>query len=170
MNVNQQYPLAQVMEVKERRVDEAQKVLKEKIALLEKENEKLKERERDRDKAKTHMRDKLTQLRAEMDHGTSIPKIQQMKAYLKICQEKVVIEEKKVVDQMKQVETAKNAVEAARQELAKKQLEVDKIKTHKQEWLKEKRKEEEIEEGKQMDEVGTVIFLTRKRLNASSNS
>ena len=39
--VKETYPLKQVLEIKKRRVDEAQKVLKEKQQILEKEKEKL---------------------------------------------------------------------------------------------------------------------------------
>jgi flagellar export protein FliJ len=157
------YPLKEVMDVKQRRVEEAEKVLRDKIQALEKEKDKLAQKEAERDKVVQHMRDKLAQLRAEMDHGSSIPKIQQMKSYLKICQERVVVEQKKVDEQKKMVEQAIAAVNAARAELNQKRLEVDKLATHKKEWTQEMRKEEEIEQGKEMDEIGSVIFMGQLR-------
>lgn len=159
------YPLQQVLQVKQRRVEEAEKVLKEKIALLEQEKEKLKQREAERDKVLNHKKDKLTQLRLEMDRGTTVPKIQQMKAYLKVVQEKLVAEEKKVTEQQKHVQTAETNVENARKELQLRRQEVDKIEMHKTDWLKEMQKEIELAEGREMDEVGNVIYLSKLRYN-----
>lgn len=157
------YPLKQVLEVKQRRVDEAEKVVKEKKDLLDKENEKLKERERERDKVKEHYYDKLTQMREEMDRGTTSPKIQQMKVYSKVVQERLKVEEKKVKDQQDQVIIAEKNLELAREDLKRKRLEVDKLHTHQIDWEKEVKKELEIIEGREMDELGNVIFLGNQR-------
>lgn len=159
----QKYPLAQVLEVKIRRVEEAERILKQKLEILEKEKEKLVEREKVRDKAVQHMKDKLFQLRSEMDHDANVPKIQQMKTYLKICQERVQQEQKKVDEQIKQVEKAQDEVNKQRDEVNRKRLEVDKLETHRREWFQEVMKEEEIELGKEMDEIGNVTFLSRTR-------
>ena len=78
------YPLLQVLDIKRRRVEEAEKVLKEKLKALEKEREILKEREKERDKVLKHQLDKLAQLRHQMDTGHSSVKIQQMKSYLEV--------------------------------------------------------------------------------------
>lgn len=159
------YPLQQVLQVKQRRVEEAEKILKEKITILDQEKEKLRQREEERDKVLKHQKDKLTQLRLELDRGTTVPKIQQMKAYLKVVQEKLLAEEKKVTEQKKHVQTAETNVENARKELQLKRQEVDKLEMHKTDWLKEVRKEMELAEGREMDEVGNVIYLSRLRLN-----
>lgn len=157
------YPLEQIIKVKQNRVEAQEKVVKSKEEALEKERQKLKEREEDRDKAKQHERDKLTQLRNEMDHGTTSDKIQQMKAYLKVAKEKLEIEEKKVRDQADQVEVAKKALLAAQEELRIKRQEVDKLQIHKKDWLKEMRKELEIIEAREQDELGSTSFLSNKR-------
>ncbi len=157
------YPLLQVLEIKHKRVEDAEKVVKEKLEALEKEKQKLAEREADRDKAVHHYQEKLTQMREEMDHGTTSPKIQQMKAYLKVTQEKVKIEEKKVQDQKGQVELAEKNVQMAKHELKLRRQEVDKLLTHKKDWEKEMRKEEEIIEGRQQDELGTISFSIHNR-------
>lgn len=157
------YPLKQVLEVKHRRVEDAEKVVKEKIDLLKKEQEKLAQREAERDKVRNHHSDKLQQMREEMDHGTTSPKIQQMKAYLKVVQERLMAENKRVKDQQDQVALAEKNLEQARQDLARKRLEVDKLVSHQKDWETELRKEMEIVEGREMDELGGVIFLTNKR-------
>ena len=100
------YPLGQVIEVKKRRVEDAEKVVLEKRKALEVEEEKLKKREEERDHVRDHHNAKLKQMREEMDHDTTSPKIQQMKAYHKVVKEKLKLEEKKVQDQKEQVRIA----------------------------------------------------------------
>jgi flagellar biosynthesis chaperone FliJ len=157
------YPLKQVIEVKQNRVDQAERVVKEKEAALEKEKQTLKQREADRDKAKQHYDDKLKQMREEMDKGTTSPKILQMRAYIKVVKERVVAEEKKVKDQKAQVETAQKNLDNAKEDLRVKRQEVDKLISHKKDWIKEMRKEQEIIEGREQDEIGSIIFTTHHR-------
>lgn len=162
------YPLKEVLEIKHRRVEEAEKVLKEKKELLAKEEEKLKQVEAERDKVQKHQQDKLDQLREELSHETRSPKIQQMKVYLKVVLEKLQVEEKKVKDQKEQVNTAQKNVDAAKLDLDHKRLEVDKIKTHKSDWEKEMRKELEIIEGREQDELGGIMYLGKMQRNKST--
>lgn len=157
------YPLKQVLEVKQKRVEDAEKVVIEKKLLLEKEQEKLAQREADRDKVKEHMHDKLTQLRQILDEMSTSPKIQQAKAYIKVVQEKLAVEEKKVKEQQDQVATAEKNLELAREELKRKRQEVDKLLTHQKDWEKELRKELQVIEGREQDELGNTIFATRHR-------
>ena len=137
--------------------------LKLKIYKLEKEKKIWEQREAERDKAKAHYDAKLKQMRDELDHGTTSPKIQQMRAYLKVVKERIIAEEKKVKEQKKQVDTAEKNLEAARQELKIKRMEVDKLQTHKQDWLKEVRKEQEVIEGREQDELGSIIFTAHQQ-------
>jgi len=161
----QSYPLAQVLQVKQKRVEDAEVVVKECIRALEKEQEILEQKKAERDKVKQHYQDKLSQLRALMDEGTTSPKIQSTKAYLKIVQEKIVIEEKKVADQQKVVEAAEKKLEEARADLKRKQQEVDKFMEHRKSWTKEMLKEEQIIEGREQDDLGETVFLSRRHKN-----
>lgn len=161
MNNKAAYPLKQVIEVKQRRVEDAEKVVLEKRQALEKEKEKLAQREAERDKVKHHKQDKLQQLRDTLDHGTTSPKVQQMKAYLKVVEEKLRVEEKKVADQKEQVKVAEKNLEQAQEDLRKKRQEVDKLLTHQKDWEKEMRKELDIIEGREQDELGSVIYISR---------
>lgn len=154
------YPLLQVLEVKIKRVEDQERVVQEKKIILEKEQEKLKEREAERDKAKQHHASKLKQLRDELDHNTSTSTIMQMKAYLKVALEKVKVEEKKVKEQRDQVEIAEKALEEARDVLKLRRLEVDKLKTHQEDWERESQKELDIIEGREQDELGSTIYTT----------
>lgn len=156
------YPLKQVIEVKQKRVEDQEKVVKVKKEALENEKEKLKQREADRDKAKQHHIDKLTQLRYELDHSTTSDKVQQMKAYLKVTQEKVKVEEKKVKEQKDQVDLAEKALQVALNDLKIKRQDVDKLETHKKDWEKEMRKEMDIQELREQDELGNTIFSSNQ--------
>jgi len=167
MTANIVYPLKQVIEVKQRRVEDAEKVVKEKQAALEKEQQILAQKEAERDKAKKHYDNKLKQMRDELDGGTTSPKVQQMKAYLKVAKEKVAVEEKKVKDQKVQVENAEKNLEAAKNDLKLKRQEVDKLLSHRTDWMKEMRKEQEVIEGRDQDELGSVIFTTKARSKRS---
>lgn len=157
------YPLKQVLEIKHKRVEEAEKILKEKTQLLEQEKKKLAEKEAERDKVLTHHKDKLTQLRYEMDHDTTSPKIQQMKAYIQVVKEKLKIEEKKVKDQQEQVKIAENNVQLAKEELKRKRQEVDKLTSHRKDWEKEMKKELEIIESREQDELGNTMYTVNQR-------
>ncbi len=157
------YPLADVIKVKIRRVEEAEKVLKQKREILEKEQRILEEKKAERDKVVQHHTDKLVQLRSELDQGTTSDVVQRMKAYLKVVQIRVQEENKKVKDQEQKVEIAQRNVEQAKQDVDRKRLEVDKLNTHKADWTKEMRKEQEVIEGREQDEIGSIIFNVRKR-------
>lgn len=158
------YPLEEVLEIKRRRVEEAEKVLKQKIAALEVEKKKLEECEAARDKVKEHLCDKMRQLRAILDEGTTSPKIEEMRVYIKVVKERLVIEDKKVAEQQKQVETAEANVEEARSLLKKRRQEVDKLAIHRVDWWKAMNKELDIAEGREQDEVGSVTHMMHKRL------
>lgn len=157
------YPLAQVIEVKHKRVKDAEEVLKQKKQELEREQEKLRKAEEARDEVLKHLKDKMVQLRHELDNETTSPKVQQMKVYLKVVQEKLAVEEKKVQQQQEQVDIALKNVHIAEEELRRKRQEVDKLETHRKDWLKEMRKEMDVIEGREQDEMGSVIHETRRR-------
>ena len=163
MKKKESYPLNQVLDVKVRRVEEAERVLIEKRRLLQIEQENLKKVEAARDKVKEHRIAKLNQLREELDHGTTSDKVQQMKIYLKTVDEKLKVEEKKVKDQKIKVDAAQKEVDEAKHQLNVKRQEVDKLQTHKVRWEKEKRKELELLEEKEMDEIGQIVYELHRR-------
>lgn len=158
-----EYPLTQIIDVKLRRVEQAEKTVQLKREALQKEKDKLKEQEAERDKVLNHHKDKLQQMRDEMDGSTTSPKIQQMKVYLKVVKEKLVIEEKKVQDQKNQVAAAENNLEIALRDLRLKRQEVDKLQTHRRDWEKEAQREQDLIEEKEQNELGSVMYLIHKK-------
>jgi len=163
MKEHSKYPLAQVASIKKRRLDEAEKVLKEKKQLLVKEEEKLALAEQKRDEVKEHKTAKLSQLREKLDEGTTSDKIQQMRQYLKIVEEKLKVEETKVKEQKKQVELAEKQVDLARQDLFKKQKDVEKLSLHHKEWEKEVAHETTRQAAVETDELGSSMHVLKKK-------
>ncbi len=169
MSINlPKYPLEEVLEIKEHRVEVAEKVVKEKLRELEKEKEKLKQCEEARDKVKKHLKAKYDQMFAEFDKGISSAKIEQMKAYIDVVKDRIVAEEQKVKQQQEQVEVAEKNVEMAKEQLKMRRNEQDKIETHKEEWLKEAKAEVALLETREEDEIGTTMFLSKITLKKST--
>jgi flagellar biosynthesis chaperone FliJ len=161
----EKYPLDQLAQIKKKRLEEAENVLREKKEALAKEQDKLAQLEKKRDEVKAHYKEKLSQLREKLDAGSSTAKITQMKQYLKIVTEELAVEEKKVATQQQVVETAKKQVEEARQDLFKKQKDVEKLNIHHGEWKKQVDLEESRREDSESDEMGTTIHLIHKKEN-----
>jgi flagellar biosynthesis chaperone FliJ len=167
---SQHYPLEQIAIIKQKKLDEAERVLREKKKALEREEEKLAAVEKERNEVKEHRFAKLTQLREKMDEGAPSDKIQQMRYYLKVVDEKLKAKEIKVKEQQKNVETAKLQVEAARNDLVKKQQDVEKIQTHRKEWEKEMAALAEQKEAVETDEMGSVLHQRRQVASKKAHS
>ena len=164
------YPLEQVAVIKQKKLEEAEKVLKDKKEALTKEEDRLKQVEKERDKVKDHRVAKLTQLREKLYAGTSTDKIQQMKYYLKVVDEKLKVKELKVKDHQKLVDAAKNQVEIARQDYLKKQQDVEKLRLHREEWEKEMKLILIQKEAIEGDEMGSVMHTRKKSSHGKMSS
>jgi flagellar biosynthesis chaperone FliJ len=163
MQQPQEYPLEQIAIIKQKKLEEAEKALREKKNVLEREQQKLTEVEKERNEVKDHRFSKLTQLREKMDEGSPSNKIQQMRYYLKVVDEKLKTKELKVKEQQKQVENAKQQVEIARNDLIKKQQDVEKIQAHRKEWEKEMKVIAEHKESVETDEMGSTMHQRHRK-------
>lgn len=157
------YPLEQLVLIKQKKLEDAERLLTERKKELEKEEEKLQAVEKERDKVLSHKQAKLTQLREQLDQGTTSDKVQESKRYLKLVDEQLAQKQQKVKEQEKKVEAAKVKLEEARQDLFKKQQAVEKLKIHHKEWEKEMKHLEEFQEGLQGDEIGSAMHILRKK-------
>lgn len=153
------YPLEQVLEVKNKRVEEAARVVAEKQETLEREREKLKRVEAERDKVRSHYKDKLQQLRQALDNGESTDKIQMMRRYMQVVEEKLAVEEDKVKKQTLEVQQATVALEEAQDQWRQRIKEADKLKEHRRMWIKQALFEQAQELAKEEDELGSIMFL-----------
>jgi flagellar biosynthesis chaperone FliJ len=157
------YPLEQLIFIKKKKLQESERALREKKEALAAAKHKLQQVELERDKAKAHKLEKLKQLRDGLDEGKPTTKIEQIRIYMKIVEEKLQSQEKRVAAQKEEVVKAEEAVEAARRDMFKRQRDVEKLKEHKGMWTKEMRKELEKEEAKEEDETGAIHFIRKKK-------
>lgn len=170
MSKSNHYPLEQLMLIKQKRLEEAEKFLREKKLILKQEEEKLSQFEKERDELKKHKDEKTSQLKQSFDEGTTSEKVLQKQNYIKTVHEKYIVREKKVQDQKRVVQAAEKSVEVAKEDLLKKQQEVEKINLHKKEWKKEASKEEARLEAIETDELGSQVHTLKKSQNPFTQS
>ncbi|MCX6988127.1 MAG: type III secretion T3S chaperone [Chlamydiae bacterium] len=161
-----QYPLEQITVIKQRKLETAEKILKEKKQALQTEQDKCAALEKERDAVKSHWDDKLQQLRDTLDQSSTSDKIQQMKVYMKEVDIKLKQKEGKVTEQQKRVAVAEQHVEEARKEMIKREQDVEKMRLHKKEWDKEMKILAEQKESMEMDETGSSIYSRQKIKNS----
>lgn len=157
------YPLEQLALIKQKKLEESEKALKARKEALQREEERLKTVETERDKVQEHRHAKLEQLREKLDAGTSTDKIQQIKSYLKVVDEQLKAKNLKVIEHEKLVATAKNHVEAARQDFLKKNQDVEKLRLHRVEWAQEQKKLLEHQENVETDELGSSMHARKSK-------
>jgi flagellar biosynthesis chaperone FliJ len=157
------YPLEQVIAIKKNRFDKAIKTLEEKKAILEAAYEKLYDLTQELNEVETHRKNKLDQMRDALDTGTTSDKVQQMKTYLKIVDEKRKEKQKKVTDQQRQVDLAQAQVDLATDDLFQKKKDLEKLEIHKKEWLKEANYIVERKEEVEHDEQGSTGYERIRR-------
>lgn len=157
------YPLVEVIRIKKRRLDDAEKVLREKKAILEKEQEKLAQLQKELDTAKEKFDTYLQKLRQAMDEGAPSSKIDQHKLHLKDLKELYLLCQKKLDNQKKVVKSAEDAVEIARQDYQQKEKELEKLNIHKSEWVQAMKLEESRQEDIKMDEISTSAHARKKK-------
>lgn len=157
------YPLREVLQIKKRRVEEAEKILGEKKTQLKREEEKLAQAKKVRDAAEKTWQHSLLKLRQKMDKGTTPEKIQQRKRHLDKLKEEWQEKKEKVNVQKEEVKKAEKEVEAAREDLREKERGEEKIQTHREIWEKEIRKEQALLAAREEDEAGAIIFINNKR-------
>lgn len=157
------YPLIEVIRIKKRRLDEAERVLRQKKEMLEQEKQKLSLAQKEFDAAKSLFDNYLQKLRDAMDLGEPARKIDQHKLHLKDLKDRFLIAEKKLLIQKKAVEAAEKAVEVARVDYQQKEKELEKLHIHKSEWSEALKLEEKRLEDIKMDEISTSGFARKKK-------
>lgn len=159
-----EYPLEQVSLIKQKRLEEAEKRLKEKKEALERELEKQEQLKKKLKEIQDLKKQKVAQFLKELEEGTTSDKINLHETFIKeVINEKLKAEEKKVKDQKEVVKKAEEAVEVARKERFQRNQDVEKMHLHKKEWLKQVALEEMRVESSESDEMGTNIHTTKKR-------
>ncbi len=159
-----EYPLEQLVEIKQKRVDDAEKLLVEKKELLAKEEKKL---QACIDKVKAtqkHYNEKLDDFYSSFEgEGTTSSKVNRIKDHLKATLEKLA-EEKKAVEKQRAVrDEAQKAVDEAKALLDQRRIDLQKLTEHRKVWQKEDLKEKNRLAIIEHDELGSAIHSQRKR-------
>lgn len=157
------YPLIEVIRIKKKRLDEAEKALRDKKEILAKEQEKLNSIQKELDQAKNKFDTYLQKLREAMDQGEPSSKIDQHKLHLKDLKELFLSCQKKLDSQKKVVKSAEDAVELARLDYQQKEKELEKLSIHKKEWKQAVTLEEVRQEELKMDEISTSAHARKKK-------
>jgi flagellar biosynthesis chaperone FliJ len=157
------YPLSDLLTIKIKRFEQAVKNFEEKTQKLLKERETLFQLEKVRNKVLNHKNAKLQQLRNSLDKGEATNKIRQKKTYLKVVQEDLDREEEKVKKQKKVVKEKEKELEEAKKVLFEKKKQVEKLEIHQKEWKLELQKINKKIEALQLDEIGSNIFISRRK-------
>lgn len=157
------YPLIEVIRLKKRRLDEAEKILRDKKQILAKEEEKLKVIQKELNEAKTKFDTYLQKLRDAMDQGEPSSKIDHHKLHLKDLKELFLMCQKKLDNQKKVVKSAEEAVETARLDYQLKEKECEKLTIHKTEWLQAMTLEQARADELKMDEMSTSAHARKKK-------
>lgn len=160
--MNYKYPLEDLLKIKGKRFDQAVKLFEEKTEAVLREKEKLAKLEGERDKVLAHKKDKITQLRQALDAGEKTSKIQQIKVYIGVVEEKLAAQQKKVDAQKVVLIKAEKELEEAKKKLFEKKKELEKIKIHKDEWKIEVKELENQIESVEQDEIGAIRDALKK--------
>ncbi|MCY3974100.1 MAG: type III secretion T3S chaperone [Simkaniaceae bacterium] len=162
MTAPSKYPLAQLVRIKQRRLEEAEKELRRRRTVLDEETDKYRRLEESKNETLRHKEEKLDKLRTELDEGTTSDKIDRAHKYIDVVDEELEAKEKKVSDQHKAVETARGRVEEARRDVIGKERDMEKLRMHRREWEKEMKALQEYEAGIETDEIGNVMHNVRR--------
>jgi hypothetical protein len=152
------YPLAQIEEIKKRRLEDAEKILREKRTELDVAEKDLDEKRKALNATQAVKLEMIEKYYEDIKKGTTSILMERHDSYIReVMNVKLAEEKKKVDDQKKVVKQAVLALEKAREERLKKNQELEKIHIHKKEWTKDMKKEMDLEEAGVSDELGTSM-------------
>ena len=158
------YRLQPVLDSKEKKKKDAEKALAETRAELERQKNILRDREEDVLKAIKRKDDYSTDLMRKMDGGMESGKITDGKSYLEVLKRSIEIARKKADDQKKVVHQWEQKVEAALLKVMETTKEMKVIEKHKENWTETEKREIEMKEEKEQDEVAQNLYeQSRKR-------
>lgn len=161
--MSKKYPLHQIDIIKKKRLDQAERALREKREEERVVQEKYDRAKQDRQKALEARDNKLNLLREKMDEGAPSAKIETIRVYLKIVDETFQQKHQIYETFADKLRGAQEATEAARQEVIQRQKDQEKMQEHRKQWDKEMRAFDEQEEAKLTDDMGTVRFIKDKQ-------
>ncbi|MEC8306543.1 MAG: hypothetical protein VXZ72_01635 [Chlamydiota bacterium] len=157
------YPITQLMIIKKKRLESAEKAWKKAKEKLQNERAKEKKLEKEKDKSLSHRNDKLRQLRQQLDSGEPSEVILATKRYLTITNEDLDAKQRVWQAQKEVVAQADQEVKLARKECIQKECDLEKIKEHQILWLRDHHKHEVRIQDKEEDELGMLTHQQHQR-------
>lgn len=159
---NAQYRLQTLLELREKRKDEAEQYLSECLQNLKQEQERLREMEAElermiakREAKKREYAEK--QMRGEMDAQGAIA----ANTYIDRLKEQEQAQENAIEGQMSVVAEKKQEVEGARQDLLDASQQLKALEKHKEKWQQEQKKERERRQEEALDELTQAMYSHR---------
>ncbi len=158
------YPLEEIITIKGKRLEEAEKMLKHQKEILDEENKKLKECKKKLEDVKKRKIEKVKKHLDLLEKGTTSKEIAIHERYLKqVISEELQVEMKKVNNQEKIVKQSEENVVKARKEYLQKNQDVEKLNLHRKEWDREIEKQEILDESNEGEELNINIHSRKRR-------
>lgn len=159
-----EYRLQTLLEIRERAKDAAEQAFAQAMQELAREKEKLAELQADLERRKAERKEKVMAYLADvMKKGTGAGGLSMMNRF----EERLKDEEAQValeIDQQKEaVKTAEQLVEQRRYEMAEAAKELKAIEKHKETWKTQVKKEREMREDLNTEEIGNALHQMRSR-------
>ncbi len=162
----QEYRLKTLMDIRERKKDDAERFLGECMAILRTEQERLRDMEKElermvakREAKKREYAEKA--MRGEMDARSAVSS----NLYIERLKEQEEMQENAIDGQKSVVAQKSDDVNAARQDLVLANQELKALEKHKEKWQAEVKKAREIKEADMQDEIAQTIYMGRRNDN-----
>lgn len=155
------YPLQQLLDIKEKRVEDAERELHLKKVALEKEEEKLRKCLEKEKQAQDTYDEQLEAFYTDFQQGTNSDKIKQRKDHLKGLLEKVKLEKEHTAKQEKVRDAAAEEKEEAKRILDERRIDLEKLTEHKKAWVRTDLEEKERLHIIEHDELGAMLHGKR---------
>lgn len=159
-----EYRLKTLMEIRERKKDEAERFLGDCMNALRTEQERLKEMEQElermiakREAKKREYSEKA--MRGELDARGAVA----ANVYIERLKEQEEMQENAIDGQKSVVAQKQDEVDAARQDLVVANQDLKALEKHKEKWQEEIKKIREAKEAELQDEIAQTIFLSQNR-------
>ena len=159
----QPYPLEEICIVKKERKNRAARVVQEKQKILETCKNQLEEAETQYIKCVEYKNQRLQEQTYLLETGQlTSAYFKQMRSFVDILDQDIMMAYRLVEEHKAKVKNAENDVATAKEKLKMREIEVDKIKEHKKEWVKEeKERVDEIIENN-INEIGSLMVEVKK--------
>lgn len=157
------YRLQPVLDSKEKKKQDAEKLLADARSELARQQDILKQREQDVARAMEKKEMFSSDFMKKMEGGMDTSKIAQGKAYLEVLKQNIVTAKKRVEEQAKVVQGCEQKVQNAVLKLTEATKEMKVIEKHKENWAEAVKKDVEFKEEKEQEEIAQNLYEQFRR-------